>query len=175
MNCVVSYLIAPHFHGSHSPSQLFCEGPWFTNTQENGCHNRAHQSYLGTARTSEHIACISFFSSVSSAVKLKQARIANNAASRIASARLGFLNMAVDYFLYEDLIKVLLVLEIFLTPEDWVHRVGHSPVCQILYQIVAKAVITSSPPALTSSAGLLSIPADFPWHWRQSNHQSPLC
>ena len=28
---------------------------------------------------------------------------------------------------------------------DWVHGAGHSPVCQILLQIVMKAVITSSP------------------------------
>ena len=41
--------------------------------------------------------------------------------------------------------------------KDWVHGVGHSPVCQI----VVKAVITSSPHAWTSSAGILSTPADF--------------
>ena len=35
-----------------------------------------------------------------------------------------------------------------------VHGVGHSPVCQILLQIVMRAVITSSPPAWTSSAGM---------------------
>ena len=46
---------------------------------------------------------------------------------------------------------------------DWVYGVGHSPVCQILLQIVVKAVITSSPPAWTSSAGMLSTPADFPF------------
>ena len=46
--------------------------------------------------------------------------------------------------------------------KDWVHRAGHSPVCQILLQIVVRAVITSSPPAWTSSAGMLSNPADFP-------------
>ena len=37
----------------------------------------------------------------------------------------------------------------------------HSPVCQILLQIVARAVITSSPAAWTSSAGILLTPADF--------------
>ena len=47
--------------------------------------------------------------------------------------------------------------------EDWVHGVGLSPVCQILLQIVMRAVITSSPPAWTSSAGILSTPADFPF------------
>ena len=47
--------------------------------------------------------------------------------------------------------------------KDWVHRVGHSPLCQILLQIVVRAVITSSPPAWTSSAGMLSTPADFPF------------
>ena len=47
--------------------------------------------------------------------------------------------------------------------KDWVHGVGHSPVCQILSQIVVRAVITSSPPAWTSSAGMLSTRADFPF------------
>ena len=46
--------------------------------------------------------------------------------------------------------------------KDWVHEVGHSLGCQILLQIVVRAVITSSPPAWTSSAGMLSTPADFP-------------
>ena len=45
--------------------------------------------------------------------------------------------------------------------KDWVHRAGYSPVCQILLQIVVRAMIKSSPPALTSSAGMLSTPADF--------------
>ena len=45
--------------------------------------------------------------------------------------------------------------------KDWVHGVGHSPVCQTLLQIVVRAVITSSPPAWASSAGMLSTPADF--------------
>ena len=40
--------------------------------------------------------------------------------------------------------------------KDWVHGVGPSPVCQTLLQIVATAVITSSPPAWTSSSGMLS-------------------
>ena len=47
--------------------------------------------------------------------------------------------------------------------KDWVHGVGHSPVCQIVLHIVMRAVITSSPPAWTSSAGMLSTPADFPF------------
>ena len=47
--------------------------------------------------------------------------------------------------------------------KDWVHGVGHSPVCQILLQIVVRAVITSSPPAWNSSAGMLSTPTDFPF------------
>ena len=47
--------------------------------------------------------------------------------------------------------------------KDWVHQVGHSPVCQILLQIVVRAVITSSPPAWISSAGMLSTPGDFPF------------
>ena len=45
--------------------------------------------------------------------------------------------------------------------KDWVHGVGHCPVCQILSQIVVRAVITSSSPAWTSSAGILSTLADF--------------
>ena len=45
--------------------------------------------------------------------------------------------------------------------KDWVHGVGHSPVCQILLQIVVRAMITSSPPAWTISTGMLSTPADF--------------
>ena len=47
--------------------------------------------------------------------------------------------------------------------KDWVNGVGHSPVCHILLQIVVRAVITSSPSAWTSSAGMLSTPADFPF------------
>ena len=47
--------------------------------------------------------------------------------------------------------------------KDWVHGVGHSPVCQILLQIVVRAVTTSPPPAWTSSAGMLSNLADFPF------------
>ena len=42
-----------------------------------------------------------------------------------------------------------------------VHGVGHSTVCQMLLHIVVRAVITSSPPAWTSSTGMLSTPADF--------------
>ena len=45
--------------------------------------------------------------------------------------------------------------------EDWIHGAGHSPVCQILLQIVVRVVITSSPPAWTRSARMLSTPADF--------------
>ena len=47
--------------------------------------------------------------------------------------------------------------------KHWVYVVSHSPVCQILLQIVVRAVITPSPPAWTSSAGMLSTPADFPF------------
>ena len=47
--------------------------------------------------------------------------------------------------------------------KDWVQGVDRSPVCLILLQIVVRAVITSSPPAWTSSAGMLSTPADFPF------------
>ena len=46
---------------------------------------------------------------------------------------------------------------------DWVHRVGHSPVCQILLQIVSRVLIMDFPSACTSSAGTLSAPADFPF------------
>ena len=64
-----------------------------------------------------------------------------------------------------DLSVVLVVLQVaFLNgvmPKDWVHRVCHSSVCQILLQIVVRVVITSSPPAWTSSSGTLSTLADF--------------
>ena len=46
---------------------------------------------------------------------------------------------------------------------DWVHGVGHSPVLQILLQIPVKTSIMVSTPAWTSSAGILSTPADFPF------------
>ena len=36
--------------------------------------------------------------------------------------------------------------------KDWIHVVDHSPVCQIVLQMVVRALITSSPPAWTSSA-----------------------
>ena len=45
--------------------------------------------------------------------------------------------------------------------KEWVQGIGHSPVCQIVLQIVARAVITSSPPTWSSSVGMLSPPADF--------------
>ena len=47
--------------------------------------------------------------------------------------------------------------------KDWVHRVGHSPVCQILLQIVVRSVMTFSPANWTSSAEILSTPAYFPF------------
>ena len=47
--------------------------------------------------------------------------------------------------------------------KDRVQGVSNSPVCQILLQIVVKAVITSCPPAWTSSAGMLLTPADIPF------------
>ena len=47
--------------------------------------------------------------------------------------------------------------------KNWVHRVGHFPVCQILLQIIVRTVVTSSPPAWTSSAWMLSTQADFPF------------
>ena len=47
--------------------------------------------------------------------------------------------------------------------EDWVYGVGHSSVCQILLQIVVRAVVTSSPFAWTSSSGMLSTPGNFPF------------
>ena len=50
-----------------------------------------------------------------------------------------------------------------MTKDYGVYGVGHSPVCQILLQIVMRVVITSSPPALTSSVWMLLTPADFPF------------
>ena len=40
--------------------------------------------------------------------------------------------------------------------------VGHSPVFQILLQIMVRMSIMASPPAWTNSAGMLSTLADFP-------------
>ena len=40
--------------------------------------------------------------------------------------------------------------------------VGHSPVFQILLQTAVRMSIMASPPAWTSSAGMLSTPADVP-------------
>ena len=40
--------------------------------------------------------------------------------------------------------------------------VGHSPVFQILLQIVVRMSIMASPPAWTNFAGMLSTPVDFP-------------
>ena len=51
-----------------------------------------------------------------------------------------------------DRSAVLALLQVALlgtvTTKDWVHRAGHSTVCQILLQIVVRAVITSPPPPL---------------------------
>ena len=47
--------------------------------------------------------------------------------------------------------------------KGWVYGVGHSPACQILLQVVVRAVIKSSPPAWTSSVEMVSTPADFPF------------
>ena len=44
---------------------------------------------------------------------------------------------------------------------NWVHRVGYSPVLQILLQISVKTSSIVSPPAWTSSASILSFQADF--------------
>ena len=40
--------------------------------------------------------------------------------------------------------------------------VGHSLVFQILLQIGVRMSVMASPPAWTNSAGMLSMPADFP-------------
>ena len=39
---------------------------------------------------------------------------------------------------------------------------GHSPVFHILLQTEVRMSIMASPPAWTNSAGMLSMPADFP-------------
>ena len=46
---------------------------------------------------------------------------------------------------------------------DWVHGVGHSPVRQILLQIISRALTMASPLCLSSYVGILSSPADFPF------------
>ena len=56
---------------------------------------------------------------------------------------------------------------------DWVHGVGHSPVLQILLQISLKTSIMVSPPAWTSSAGILSTPADLPFSMMLLQSQLP--
>ena len=58
---------------------------------------------------------------------------------------------------------ILVVFGGSVVTKDWVHGVGHSLVCKILFQIVVRAMITFSPPAWTSSAGMLSTLADFPF------------
>ena len=40
--------------------------------------------------------------------------------------------------------------------------VGHSPVFQILLQIVVRMSVMASPPAWINSTGMSSTPADFP-------------
>ena len=48
----VKYLaITSHFHGLYFSLELCCEGPWFTNIQEDGCDKGAHQSYLLNERS----------------------------------------------------------------------------------------------------------------------------
>ena len=46
--------------------------------------------------------------------------------------------------------------------DDVVHALGHSPACHILLHILVRKTISDSPPALISSPGMLSTPADFP-------------
>ena len=43
---------------------------------------------------------------------------------------------------------------------DWVHAMGHSPICQTLWHILCGAAIMASPVAWICSTGMLSIPAD---------------
>ena len=38
------------FGGLHYSLKLYCEGPWFTSMQEDGCDKEAHQSYFGTQK-----------------------------------------------------------------------------------------------------------------------------
>ena len=45
---------------------------------------------------------------------------------------------------------------------DWVQQGGHSPVCQILLQMLRSASVMVSPPAWSSSVGVLSTPQLFP-------------
>ena len=46
---------------------------------------------------------------------------------------------------------------------DWVHVVGHSPVYQILLQMLVRMSINASPPFFNNSIGMLSFPAPFPF------------
>ena len=45
MSCVVSGVVATHFHGLYSSLELCCEGPWFTSVQEDGCDNGVQSSW----------------------------------------------------------------------------------------------------------------------------------
>ena len=45
---------------------------------------------------------------------------------------------------------------------DLVHSLGHSTVFQILWHSVVRTFIISGPLCLSSSAGMLSVPGDFP-------------
>ena len=57
-----------------------------------------------------------------------------------------------DYMNDCSIVLALLQVALFLgrvITKDWFHGVGHSPVCQILSQIVVIVVITSSPPIWT--------------------------
>ena len=54
-----------------------------------------------------------------------------------------------------SVVLAMLQVAFLLRPKTGsIHVAGHSPACQILLQIVVKAVITSSPPAWTSSSGM---------------------
>ena len=46
---------------------------------------------------------------------------------------------------------------------NWVYGVGHFFIIHILFHMAVRALMTCSPPALISSAGILSTPDDFPF------------
>ena len=82
---------------------------------------------------------------------------------------LSLFKMIFNMSLLEWLMRLIVLAELQVAlfrecdNSDWVHGVGHSPVLQILLQISVKTSTMVSPPAWTSSPGILSTPADFPF------------
>ena len=59
------------------------------------------------------------------------------------------------------LYKCAIIIIIIIIIKDWAHCVGHCPAFEIFWQITCSESIMALPPAGTSSAGMLSMPAAF--------------